>query len=106
MAPFEDDSSEGYPPAERIRDGRIWACCDADDDEHRKFLNAVWRIVAKLTTKEFDLYQRDGTPRREEKESTTWIGHHAMEWAAKDPRRWIEGNIRPPGRASSGAAQK
>jgi len=94
---FKDNSPEGSPPSQNIGEGRIWAFYDEGDDAHRKFLDAALRIIAKLTTNKFDIYQEDGKPQPAAKGALTWIGYHALEWAARDPRRWIDGNLRPLG---------
>lgn len=79
-----------------MRDGRVWAYYEKGDDEHRLFLNHVWRITTKLTTNYLQHVDRDtkiptGPPSR----PNLWAGLHALEWCREDPQRTLASDWRP-----------
>ena len=76
--------------------GRIWAYYLKDDKEHLRFLNKVWRIVAKLSTNVLDILDRKtGEVMRPAQRTIVWTGPDANDWCRADPRRRIDGNLRP-----------
>ena len=76
--------------------GRIWAYYLKDDKEHLRFLNQVWRIVAKLTTNVLDVLDpKSGEVLRPAARTMIWAGPDAIDWCRADPRRRIDGNLRP-----------
>lgn len=95
---FAFDISRCYPRpyGDNLHQGQIWAYYRADDKETARFLNAVWRISAKLSTNVLDIVDPEtGAVTYKATRSMIWAGYHALDWCRADPRHFIDGNIRP-----------
>lgn len=86
----------GDDPKFSISSGRLSIIYNKDNKEHERFLNAVWRIVAKLSTNIVDILDMEtGEVRHHAQRTTTWCGYHALDWCREDPRRRLDENLRP-----------
>ncbi len=95
---FVYDSSRRIPPPDgnNLRPGQIWAYYRADDKECARFLNAVWRISARLSTNVLDVLDRKtGKVNYKATRTMIWAGYHALDWCRADPAHFIDENIRP-----------
>ncbi len=77
--------------------GTINTNYDRGDAAQRRFVNTVWRVLARLTTNRLkagidaDRFVRQTDVRGQ----MVWVGHHVLEWCAGAPKRMIGGNRRP-----------
>ena len=94
---FAYDKSAFLPPTyTELRPGRIWAYYAADDREHKRFLDAVWRMVAKMSSNVFDVIDmKTGEINRPNQRWMMFAGHHALEWCRADPQRRLDQSLRP-----------
>jgi hypothetical protein len=73
----------GFDPP-RLREGWISGSHRQGDEEDRRFLNWVWRCIAKvsLSPKVANTYN--------------WCGLDSLRWCSRQPRRMLVGYVRPP----------
>jgi hypothetical protein len=90
-----------------LLEGDIGRRYDPDDSSSEQFIlymRQIFRIVSRLGTNRFKI----GTPRsneiehgtdalrtRDAKRHNLWLGHHALEWCRRNPRRMLDGCYRP-----------
>jgi hypothetical protein len=93
------------PPT--LFEGSVGAKFDPDHPlapELTAFMKQLFRIISRIGTNRF----KTGTPRsneiergtdvlrmRDAKRRNLWLGHHALEWCQKSPRRMLGGAYRP-----------
>lgn len=86
-----------YERNRNVREGNIDGFYEDGDREKLSFLNAVMRIVGKLSSNIVDVYDNETRALRWPALRTIlWVGDHAADWCRGHTDRWIDGNLRPP----------
>jgi hypothetical protein len=83
--------------------GWIWGAYWPEEENRRVFLHRAMRLVERIATNRVKKGHPLGNAMmgvekvlmEDGEGGDTWVGHHALEWCTEQPRRMLDGCIRP-----------
>lgn len=83
--------------------GRITGGYWPEEKDQLAFIRATWRLIERVATNRVkkghplgnEMMCGDRLLMEDMKGGFTWAGHHALEWCTEQPRRMLDGRIRP-----------